>query len=108
MVSPGEITLSHVKAIDAFKQPSNVHEVQRFLGLESCYVQTPRILTFLFWREGIWDRKGMEGCFRCLSRRSMLWREPRVEHTCFKSQMWVSVSYDRCDTVWDSAFVGPL
>jgi len=39
IISPGEITLSnrHVKAIEAFKQPSNVHEVQRFLGLASYF-----------------------------------------------------------------------
>jgi len=39
IITPGEITLSnrHVKAIEAFKQPSNVHEVQRFLGLASYF-----------------------------------------------------------------------
>jgi len=39
IVSPGKITLStrHVNAIEAFKTPSNVHEVQRFLGLASYF-----------------------------------------------------------------------
>jgi len=35
-----------------------------------CYVQTPGFQFFLFWKDGIWDRKGMEGRFRCLSRRT--------------------------------------
>jgi len=40
----------------------------------------------------------MEGRFRYLFCRSTRWaarREPRVEHTCLKSQMWVSVPYGR-------------
>jgi len=39
IISPGNITLStrHVKAVEEFKQPSNVHEVQRFLGLASYF-----------------------------------------------------------------------
>jgi len=39
IISPGKITLStrHVKAIEEFKQPSNIHEVQRFLGLASYF-----------------------------------------------------------------------
>jgi len=36
----------------------------------------------------------MEGRLRCLSRRSTRYGvRPRVEHTCLKSQMWVSVPY---------------
>jgi len=35
------------------------------------------------------------------------WREPRVKHTCLKSQMQVSLPYGCYDAVWNNAFVGP-
>jgi len=35
-------------------------------------------------------------------------RWPRVEHTCLRSQMQISVPCESYDAVWNSMFVGPL
>jgi len=59
----------------------------------------PRILTFLFWREGIWNRKGMEGRFRCLSRRSTRYDVSRASNT--------RVSSHRCGSAYHMVAMTP-
>jgi len=51
----------------------------------------------------------MEGRLRYLSRRSTRYGVSRESNTLVSSpRMWVSAPYGGCDTVWNSAFVGPL
>jgi len=50
----------------------------------------------------------MEGRFICLSRKSTRYGVSRESNMLVSSPKCGSVPYGCCDTVWNSAFVGPL
>jgi len=53
----------------------------------------------------------MKGRFRCISQINAPWGErgsTRESNTLVLNPRCGSVSYGCCDTVWNSAFVGPL
>jgi len=81
---------------------SHIDSFRRKLLLFKNHIEnnvTPGFQFSLFWKEGIWDRKGMEGRFRCLSRRSTCYDVSRESNTL--------VSSPRCESAYHMVAVTP-